>query len=157
MKIAVTYADGRIFQHFGKSEAFKIYTVEDGVITASEVVSTNGQGHGALGEFLKAQGADAVICGGIGAGAQDVLQQAGIRLYAGVEGSCDEAAADLVADKLVSQSAATCDHHGHGHHGEGCGHHGQEHHGEGCGMHGRGQGGHGMGQGKGRGMGRGGR
>ena len=131
MKIAVTYENGNVFQHFGKSEAFKVYTVENDNVVSSEVVSTGGQGHGALGGFLTGQGADAVICGGIGPGAQDVLRSAGISLYAGVSGSCDEAVEKLLAGTLVSQSVANCGHHGHGHGGEGCGHHGH-----GCGNHG---------------------
>ena len=38
MKIAVTYENGQIFQHFGHTEQFKIYTVEDGKIVSSEDV-----------------------------------------------------------------------------------------------------------------------
>ena len=48
MKIAVTYDNGQIFQHFGHTEQFKLYTVEDGKVVSSEVVDTNGSGHGAL-------------------------------------------------------------------------------------------------------------
>lgn len=131
MKIAVTHENGNVFQHFGKSESFKIYTVEDDKIVSSEVVSTNGQGHGALGGFLTGQGADAVICGGIGPGAQEVLRNAGISLYAGVTGSCDEAVEKLLEGTLASSAEANCGHHGHGHGGQGCGHHG-EGHGHGC-------------------------
>ena len=53
MKIAVTYENGQVFQHFGHTEQFKVYTIENGVITHSEIVSTNGQGHGALAGVLK--------------------------------------------------------------------------------------------------------
>ena len=70
MRIGVTYADGQIFQHFGHTEEFKIYDVEDGRVTASEVVSTNGSGHGALAGVLKTLKVDVLICGGIGGGAQ---------------------------------------------------------------------------------------
>lgn len=52
MRIAVTYEDGQIFQHFGHTEQFKVYDVEDGRVVASEVVDTNGNGHGALAGFL---------------------------------------------------------------------------------------------------------
>ena len=52
MKIAVTYEDGKVFQHFGHTEQFKVYDVEDGKVVKSEVVGTNGQGHGALAGFL---------------------------------------------------------------------------------------------------------
>ena len=44
MKIAVPYENGMVFQHFGHTAEFKFYEVENGQVTASEVVSTNGQG-----------------------------------------------------------------------------------------------------------------
>ena len=53
MKIAVTYENGNVFQHFGHTEAFKVYDIEDGKIKSSEVIPTNGSGHGALAGFLK--------------------------------------------------------------------------------------------------------
>ena len=66
MRIAVTYENGQIFQHFGHTEQFKLYEVEDGKITGSEVVDTNGSGHGALAGFLMQHGINTLICGGIG-------------------------------------------------------------------------------------------
>lgn len=132
MKIAVTYENGEIFQHFGHTEQFKIYEVEDGKVVNSAVQSTNGQGHGALAGVLKESGVDTLICGGIGGGARMALQEAGVQLYAGVSGDADQAVASLLAGTLVQNAEATCDHHGHGHHEEGgCGSH------EGsCGNHG---------------------
>ena len=86
MKIAVTYENGQIFQHFGHTEQFKLYEILDGKITHTEVVDTNGSGHGALAGFLMQHGVDTLICGGIGGGAQMALAEAGIRLYGGVSG-----------------------------------------------------------------------
>lgn len=128
MRIAVTYENGEIFQHFGHTEQFKIYDVQDGEIVASEVVGTNGSGHGALASVLDALRVDALICGGIGGGAQMALAAAGIRLYGGVSGSADEAAKALAEGKLDFNPNVRCDHHDH--HGEGhtCGSHG-------CGSH----------------------
>lgn len=147
MKIAVTYENGGIFQHFGHTEQFKLYEVGGGRVLASEVVDTNGSGHGALAGFLSAHGVDALICGGIGGGARNALAAAGITLYAGVQGAADAAVDALLAGTLSYITEANCDHHGHGeghecghHHGEGhgCGHH-HEHHGEGHGCcHGNG-------------------
>ena len=131
MRIAATYENGQIFQHFGHTEQFKIYDVEEGKIISSEVVDTNGSGHGALAGMLSALHVDALICGGIGGGAQMALAQAGIRLYGGVQGSADAAAEALAENRLTYDPAAKCDHHDH-HHGEGhtCGNHGcgGEHH-----------------------------
>ena len=130
MRIAVTYANGEIFQHFGHTEQFKVYDVEDGKIVASAVVDTNGSGHGALAGVLQALQADVLICGGIGGGAQTALAAAGIRLYGGVSGSADAAAQALVEGKLAFNPNVKCNHHGEHHHGEGhtCGDHG-------CGSH----------------------
>ena len=83
MKIAVTYENGQVFQHFGHTEQFKVYEVENGKIVKSEIVDTNGQGHGALAEFLLNGGVEVLICGGIGGGARNALAEAGIELYPG--------------------------------------------------------------------------
>ena len=136
MRIAVTYENGQIFQHFGHTEQFKIYDVQDGTIVASEVVDTHGSGHGALAGVLGALHADVLICGGIGAGAQMALAAANIRLFGGVSGDADAAVAALIAGNLAYDPNARCDHHDHAH-GEGhsCGSHGcgSDHH---CGGHG---------------------
>ncbi len=128
MRIAVTYENGEIFQHFGHSEQFKLYDVEDGKIIGEQIVDTNGSGHGALGGFLQAAKVDTLICGGIGMGAQMALADAQIKLYAGVKGSADEAAKALASGTLDYDPDAHCDHHGQ-HHGGECGHnHCAEHH-----------------------------
>ena len=131
MRIAVTYEDGQIFQHFGHTQMFKIYDVEDGKVVASQVVDTNGQGHGALAGFLFGGNVDVLICGGIGGGAQMALAQAGIKLYGGVSGSADAAVEALLNQSLDYNPDVKCNHHGEGHdheHGN-CGSHG-------CGSHG---------------------
>ena len=127
MRIAVTYENGEVFQHFGHTEQFKLYDVENGAIVRSQVVDSNGSGHGLLAGFLKEAGVDALICGGIGMGAQTALAEAGIRLYGGVTGSADEAAKALAEGRLTFDPNARCDHHEH--HGGDCGHnHCADHH-----------------------------
>ena len=132
MRIAVTYENGNIFQHFGHTQQFKVYDVQDGKIMASEVVDTSGSGHGALAGVLTALNADVLICGGIGGGAQMALAAAGIRLFGGVSGNADAAVEAFVSGNLAYDPNVKCNHHGehHHHHGEGhtCGDHG-------CGSH----------------------
>ena len=130
MKIAVTYDNGNIFQHFGKTEFFKVYEVEDGKVVSSEVIGSNGVGHGALAGLLADRAVDVLICGGIGGGAQAALEEAGVELCAGAEGDADRAVEAYLKGELVS-SGANCDHH---HHEEGhsCGDHEEDH---GCGSH----------------------
>ena len=55
-KIAVTYENGEVFQHFGHTKEFKFYTVEDKKIVDSEIVPTMGSGHSMLADFLLLNG-----------------------------------------------------------------------------------------------------
>ncbi len=131
MKIAVTFENEQIFQHFGHTKQFKIYDVVDGKITSSKVFDTNGSGHGALAGLLYNMKIDVLICGGIGGGAQRALAEAGIKLYGGVSGSCDDAVDAFLANDLSFNPDVKCEHH----HDEGhnCGDHGCHSHG--CGEH----------------------
>ena len=124
MKIAVTYENGEIFQHFGHTEQFKVYDIQDSAIVKAEVIDTNGSGHGALAGLLSDLGVEVLICGGIGGGAQMALAQAGIKLFGGVNGNADDAVTACIAGTLSYDPNAKCDHHDH---------HGQEHT---CGDHG---------------------
>ena len=130
MKIAVTYENGQIFQHFGHTEQCQIYTVEDGKVVSAAVVDTNGSGHGALAGFLAEQNVTVLICGGIGGGAQMALADAGIKLYGGVSGACDAAVEAYLANNLGYNPNVKCDHHDHEHNDDAhsCGNHG-------CGTH----------------------
>ena len=140
MKIAVTYDNGNVFQHFGKTEFFKVYEVEDNKVVSSEVIGSNGTGHGALAGLLADRNVDVLICGGIGGGAQAALAEAGVELCAGAEGDTDQAVEAYLKGELVS-TGANCDHHhgedhscGDHEDGHSCGDHGEEHScGGGCG------------------------
>ncbi len=124
MNIAVTYENGQIFQHFGHTEQFKVYEIENNTVVKSFVVDTNGQGHGALAGFLSLNNIEVLICGGIGGGAQMALAQAGIKLYGGVSGDADAAVEAYLTGNLDFNPNVQCNHHGHDH-GEGhsCGTH----------------------------------
>lgn len=124
MKIAVTYDNGNIFQHFGKTEYFKVYEVEDNKVVSSELIGSNGTGHGALAGLLADQSVDVLICGGIGGGAQSALAEAGVELCSGAQGDADQAVEAYLKGELVS-TGVNCDHH----HEEGhsCGDHGDGH------------------------------
>ena len=84
---------------------------------------------------LKEAGANVLICGGIGPGAQNALAAAGITCVAGASGDVDAAVAAYLAGTLqIDPAAAHCNHHGHGE-GHTCGdHHGHEG-GHSCGAH----------------------
>lgn len=129
MRIAVTYENGNIFQHFGHTKQFKVYDVEEGKIVRTDIIDTNGSGHGALAGILSALKADVLICGGIGGGAQTALAESGIKLYGGVSGNADEAVTALIAGNLDFDPDVHCEHHDHEHNEEthSCGDHGCGH------------------------------
>lgn len=130
MRIAVPYENGQVFQHFGHTGRMKIYDAENSQTVKEEIVDTTGHGHGALAGFLSGLKVDVLICGGIGAGAQEALAQAGIKLYGGVTGTADDVVKDFLAGRLVYQANVQCGHHGHEHHGcHGEGHCGDDKHG----------------------------
>lgn len=132
MKIAVTYENGQVFQHFGHTEQFKVYQVEDGKVVSSEVIGTNGQGHGALADFLFNGGISVLICGGIGGGARNALAEAGVELYPGASGNADAQVESFLKGNLSYDPDTMCSHHGEGHT---CGSH-QHEEDHSCGSHG---------------------
>ena len=127
MKLAVTYDNGQVFQHFGKTQQFKIYDIQDGKVGPSLVTGTGGPGHGALAGLLRGLGISVLICGGIGPGAQDALKSLDITVIPGITGDADQAVQDFVDGKLVPNTEALCNHH-HDGPAHSCGDHG-------CGEH----------------------
>lgn len=128
MRIAVTYENGQVFQHFGHTKQFKIYEVEEGKVVSSQVIGSDGQGHGALAGLLSNNSIDVLICGGIGGGAQAALTEHGIELCAGASGDVDAAVEAYLKGKLIN-TGVNCDHHGEGHT---CGDHEEGHSCGGC-------------------------
>lgn len=111
LKIAVTYENGEVFQHFGHSQQFKIYVVEDNKVIGSKVIGTDGNGHEALASYLESDGVDVLICGGIGGGAVNALSESGIQVVPGVTGSTDTAVYDYLNGKLAVDMTPNCSHH----------------------------------------------
>ena len=129
MRIAITFENENVFQHFGHTKQFKIYDVENNSIVKSEIIDTNGSGHGALATFLKERDVQVLICGGIGGGAQSALGEKGIKIFGGVSGNADDAAKALIAGTLDYNPNVKCNHHDHEHGDHDCGSHN-------CGDHG---------------------
>ncbi len=125
MKIAVTFdKNGDVFQHFGHTEQFKIYEIENNNIVSSHVLSSDGEGHSALAQLLESENIDRLICGGIGGCAVNALSEAGIEIFAGITGNADNAVKAYLEGTLEQTTSPNCNHHGEHHHGEGhsCGH-----------------------------------
>ena len=111
MKIAITYEKGEVFQHFGHTENFKVYTIEDDKILSSEIISSNGTGHESLAGMLKGLGIETLICGGIGGGAKVALAQEEITVYPGVSGNADDAVKAFFNGTLNYNPNTLCSHH----------------------------------------------
>ena len=113
-RIAVTYDNGQVFQHFGRTEAFKVYEVEDDKVINSQIVEANGVGHGASAGLLADNTIDVLICGGIGGGAMAALEDRSIEVCAGAQGDTDEVVEAYLKGELET-AGVTCDHHGENH------------------------------------------
>ena len=129
MRVAVTYDNGNVFGHFGRTEEFKVYDIEDGKVVNAQILGTNGEGCGALAGILNIADVDVLICGGIGGGAVRALSEAGIQLYAGASGNTDDVVNEFISGTLAAVGEANCDHHDHEHNeGHSCGHGGCHNH-----------------------------
>lgn len=115
MRVAVTYEQDMVGQHFGRTEQFKIYDIVDGEIKSSQVIDTNGTGHGALAGFLRAAEVEVLICGGIGMGARNALSEVGIELFPGATGNTDETVKSYLNGTLKYDPETACHHHDHEH------------------------------------------
>ena len=122
MKIAVTYENGEVFQHFGRTENFKIYDIKDGKIESSEVIGNGGFSHGGLVQVLLDNGVDTFICGGIGGGARDMIESRGIKLLPGASGNADACVQAYLDGKLDYDPDTECHHHECEGHSCNCGH-----------------------------------
>ncbi len=111
MKIALTYENGKVFQHFGHTEKIKIYEIKNGDIVSEDIIDTSASGHEKLVEFLQKNNIEVLICGGIGEGAKNALSEAGIQLYGGVSGNIEEVIKDYIEGELKYNENVNCEHH----------------------------------------------
>ena len=111
MIIAVTYENGQVFQHFGHTQQFKLYEIEDGKVVSSRIVDNGGAGHEALTVYLRNLGVSKLICGGVGGGAIHALGMMNIETYPGNSGDADEAVAKFLAGGLASSTTPCCNRH----------------------------------------------
>ena len=118
MKIAVTYENGQIFQHFGHTQQFKLYDIQDNKIIGTEILDSGDFGHESLTVLLRQKGVELLICGGIGGGAQNALASVGIRHFGGCQGDADANVEAYLNGALNYDPNAVCSDHDHHHHGE---------------------------------------
>ena len=111
MIIAVTCENNEVFQHFGHTPAFAVFTAEEKTVISEKLLECGESGHGALASLLSAEKVDVLICGNIGAGAIKALADADIKVIGGAAGNVREAAEKYLAGKLKVRLNFHCMHH----------------------------------------------
>jgi predicted Fe-Mo cluster-binding NifX family protein len=116
MILAVPYLQGNVNAHFGSAQAFLVAETVDGKVERTSVFEVQGMqhNHSGIAGFLKAQGVEVILAGGMGAPMQQALKQSGFSLYCGVTGPALEAV-DAFLRGEIEHSESTCGHH-HGEH-----------------------------------------
>ncbi|MDI9480328.1 MAG: NifB/NifX family molybdenum-iron cluster-binding protein [Syntrophomonadaceae bacterium] len=109
MLIAMPKEGSMVCQHFGHCEQFAMYDTD-----TKQWILVDSPGHvpGALPEFLKKQGVQVVISGGMGAKAQQLFAAEGIQVIVGVNGKLEDVIAGFLNDELVS-TGEVCSEHAH--------------------------------------------
>ena len=122
-KVAVPTLNGMLSAHFGGSEYFTVYDVEDNKIVDTAILPVPEHTTGSYPNFLAAQEITEIIVGGIGGKAIAIFNNFGINVYLGanVKGT-----KDLVEELLAGELQLTgnaCNHEGDGPESHGAGHH----------------------------------
>ena len=125
MRIAVSAEtnaglDAPVSGHFGGSPYFTLVEVADGQISAGQAVANPHYPQhepGAIPAFIRSQGADIMLTGGMGARAAAFFQHYNIQAVTGAAGTVREAVQAFLQGQLTG--AAPCQEHGHG--GNNCG------------------------------------
>lgn len=109
MLIAIPCEGDRVCPHFGHCEVFAMYDTDT---KAMKSLPNPGHEPGFLPGFLKEQGAQLVIAGGMGGRAQELFTAAGINLIVGVSGNIKDVLALFEKGELKS-TGAVCSEHAH--------------------------------------------
>lgn len=115
MKIVVAREGDQVSGHFGHCEGFNFYEVEEGKIVSSKFVESPGHRPGFLPVFLKEQGADVIIAGGMGETAQELFKERDIEVVVGASGLCDDLVAKYIKGELKSTGSVCTEHQHEGH------------------------------------------
>lgn len=112
MKVAIA-SEGKIVSgHFGHCEGFTIYEVGKNKVLNSKFVANPGHKPGFLPVFLKENGTDVIISGGMGAAAQQLFAENGIDVVVGARGDCTDVIQFYLKGELKS-TGSVCEEHSH--------------------------------------------
>jgi len=124
MKIAVpATSDNQVDNHFGHCKFYHVYSIstEDKITEMQTVPSVEGCGcKSNIAEVLAADGVSVMLAGGIGNGAINVLNRAGIKVIRGCSGDTAALVTEYISGSL-EDSGESCHHH-EAHHAVGSDH-----------------------------------
>lgn len=115
-KIAIPTSEGKLWQHFGKAPEVTFVIVEDGKVKETVVMQAPENEHGAMPKFIAAQDATDVLCGGLGQGAVNMLNQLGIQVHGGAPTIAIEEVVSQYLGGTIVYGDSSCHHHCDHHH-----------------------------------------
>jgi predicted Fe-Mo cluster-binding NifX family protein len=118
MKLAVPVNQhGQVDGHFGHCDYYRIFSFSENkeITDIQTIASVNGCGcKSNIASVLAEMGVQTMLAGGIGMGAINVLNQAGIDVIRGCSGDSEELVKLYFKGQIVD-SGETCSHHEHHH------------------------------------------
>lgn len=113
-KIAIPTADGKLCQHFGQAPQVTVVTIENNAVTETLTLTAPPHEHGSLPRFIASHNCTDVLCGGLGSGAVNMLNQLGIQVHGGAPAiGIDELLEQYLNGSIVyGDSNCHHDHHG---------------------------------------------
>jgi predicted Fe-Mo cluster-binding NifX family protein len=110
MKIAMPIRGGRLSQHFGHSEQFSLFDIEDQSIRNREDLAAPPHEPGLLPSWLQDKGVTVVITGGMGRRAQMLFEQAGIHVICGAPSETPDVVVENYLKGELETGDNICDH-----------------------------------------------
>lgn len=112
MKIALPMANQQLCMHFGHCQVFEFYEVDEKEKTIKGKSSLTPPPHepGVLPRWIKEQGADLVIAGGMGVSAQNLFREAGVQVITGAPADDSQTIVESYLNNSLQTGKNACDH-----------------------------------------------
>ena len=107
---AVPVAGGKLCAHFGHCEQFALVETEDGKIKGTRMHTPPPHEPGVLPKWLHEMGSDVIIAGGMGARAQGLFEENGIKVIIGAPMDAPEALVNQYLSGVLVTGDNICDH-----------------------------------------------
>ena len=108
MKIAISTDNGYVSSHFGRCPEFTFVEIEDNKKISGQTIMNPGHETGYLPQFLKDNGINCIIAGGMGMRAKELFKEANIETILGVEGKIEDIT-EKILDETIKGKDNTCE------------------------------------------------